>query len=162
MVQKKTTNRKSRSKDEIEEIPEDEIEEIPEDENKNREKREKPVRKKLPSNFLLTKLVRGELGLANTYWLCGGLLGIATLSLSWSPDILSNSLEDPTAAVIFYGLIILIFNILTAIGVWRSANKYKGNKTWGILAIISTLISAIWIIVSIIITVAHSIDYYSY
>ena len=119
---------------------------------------EKPIPEKNTSNFLLAKLVRGELGLANTYWLFGGLLGIATYILYYSPDILSARSEDPTVAIIFYGIMIFIFNIITVVGVWRSANKYQGKQTWAMLARLFTLISAIGIIVIIISTIIYSMD----
>ena len=102
-------------------------------------KRKKPQNK----NFFL-RFWNGDLSLPMSYWgvgiglglIFGILVGIFTISVGMSEDAM-------------WGFLIP-FQIYTVVGIWRSADKYKGAKFWSILAkvavifgIISNLLSMI-------------------
>ena len=92
---------------------------------------------KLISNFF-----NGNITLWKSFWIVGFcypyLLGLVFAILEY----LGLQLEG--TPYIFSSLL-LICQIFATIGVWRSANKYKGKKIFGILAKAFMLIAFIYI-----------------
>ena len=78
-------------------------------------------------NFFV-RFWKGDLSLPMSYWgvgvgigiIFGFLVGAFTISVGMSEDAM-------------WGFLIP-FQIYTVVGIWRSADKYKGTKFWAILA----------------------------
>ena len=83
--------------------------------------------KKSKDNFFV-RFWNGDLSLPMSYWgvgvgigiIFGFLVGAFTISVGMSEDAM-------------WGFFIP-FQIYTVVGIWRSADKYKGTKFWAILA----------------------------
>jgi len=100
---------------------------------------------KSPSNNSLLKLLRGELGLANTFWMFGVLGGTLFFFL-----ILTMAMIDEDLIMFFFSIWV-VYQFIINIGVIRSCKYYEGEKVWTALAIIvslgfSALIGFIWLI----------------
>lgn len=84
---------------------------------------------------------KGELGLEKVFWewaVFGGLLINIASSIGFLILVLNNQL---TAAVIVGYSLSLPYNLLVTVGVWRSAETYRGEKRWAELAKITTVIA---------------------
>ena len=81
-----------------------------------------------PSGPYLTRLWRGEVPLAETYWVWGVALGLLLFLLF--------RLTYGTLLVIGLLLLLLTFGhvVLISVAIWRSAGRYTGPKIWGVLA----------------------------
>lgn len=94
-----------------------------------------------PLRHLILALWNGQLPLAQAFWLYAVLYGflanlfsaIATLAA------LSAGASAVLAAAIHF--LPLPYNIVSGIGVWRSAGRYRGNPVWATLA---RLVAVIW------------------
>ena len=91
----------------------------------------------------LRRLWRGELPLADAFWnwaVFGGVLvnGITTflfLLLIWA---------DRPIEALFVGYAFSVpYNIIAAVGVWRSAEAYAGDRRWATVARIVTVIGMV-------------------
>ena len=84
-------------------------------------------------NFFV-RFWNGDLSLPMSYWgvgvgigiIFGFLVGAFTISVGMSEDAM-------------WGFLIP-FQIYTVVGIWRSADRYKGPKFWAILAKIAVII----------------------
>ena len=85
-------------------------------------------RKKSQNENFFVRFWNGDLSLPMSYWgvgvgiglIFGFSIGIFTVSVGMSEDAM-------------WGFLIP-FQIYTVVGIWRSADKYKGAKFWAILA----------------------------
>jgi hypothetical protein len=98
----------------------------------------------LSSNGLL-RLFRGELGLVNTFWLLGVVVGMIFFFIVFAVLLID---EDLT---MFFFSIWVIYQFMITIGVMRSSKYYKGEAIWAALAIIvslgfSALMGFIWLL----------------
>lgn len=88
----------------------------------------------------LLRLWRGELPLAEAFWnwaVVGGLIVNATTSIAFLMLIMA---DRPVAAIIAgYGFSVP-YNLVAAVGVWRSAARYGGDRRWADIARIVTVI----------------------
>jgi hypothetical protein len=102
-----------------------------------------------PTNFF-SKLAKGELGLAKTYWLYGVLVGIVV-------SIISNVITS------IGGLIILMlahtaYSIPVLMGIWRASSKYQGLKVWAILAKVAVVFGVIMLVVGLFFAGTDNLD----
>lgn len=91
---------------------------------------------------LIKKIWNGELPLFKVYWIYGVLGGlIIRLIVEGSYNLIS--LQYLT--VFSYTLITLIlaYQLLLSVGIWRSANAYQGSKEWALLAKIAAVLGLI-------------------
>lgn len=88
------------------------------------DKESKNAEKGLPKFF--GTLINGDLGLAKTYWL-------TYLLVNFIANILIGALRSPVTAFSTL-IVVLTWNVIVLIGLWRAANKYSGLKLWPILA----------------------------
>ena len=95
-------------------------------------------------NFFV-RFWNGDLSLPMSYWGVGVGIGIIFGFLVGAFTIAVGMSEDA-----MWGFFIP-FQIYTVVGIWRSANKYRGTKFWAILAkiavvfgIVSNLFSMIY------------------
>ena len=99
----------------------------------------------------VARLMRGELGLARTYWLFNWVAGVAIgfvlryLQIQTESSFLarygaqvpvSGLLVSDLLYVIFLALCasVLVYVVIVAIGTWRAADAYEGWRGWAILA----------------------------
>lgn len=89
------------------------------------------------------RLWRGELALDNAFWgwaVLGGLAVNVATSAAFAFLIIA---ERPVVALLIgYGLS-LPYNLVATVGVWRSADRYAGDRQWADLARIATVIGMI-------------------
>lgn len=82
----------------------------------------------------LRDLWRGDLPLQNAFWnwaVLGGL--IVNLASSAAFLLLMTADQMIPALIVGYGLSVP-YNILVSVGVWRSADRYEGERRWADLA----------------------------
>ena len=88
------------------------------------------------SPTVLTKLWRGDLGLAKSYWLWGiavcSILGIALNLINPAPGTLP-------ARILM--LIIMAYVAFVSIGIWRASDRYQGSRVWWALARLGVVIN---------------------
>tara|TARA_X000000950_G_scaffold48872_1_gene57005 strand:- start:3824 stop:4162 length:339 start_codon:yes stop_codon:yes gene_type:complete len=83
-------------------------------------------------NFFV-RFWNGKLSLPMSYWGVGVGIGIL-FGFIIVAFVIAAGLSDDA----MWGFIIP-FQIYTVVGIWRSANKYKGSKFWAILAKIAVV-----------------------
>lgn len=99
---------------------------------------------------VITRLWRGQYGLAKTWWLFG-VLGTALLNAISGP---LNAFAATTSlggaggvafliAVVIVAVVGVVYGVVVTVGVVRSALAYEGNRAWSWLAI--TLTASAWI-----------------
>jgi hypothetical protein len=87
----------------------------------------------------LRRLWNGDLPLAQAFWnwaVVGGILVNVPTSILFLALIMGNRIA--AAFVVGYA-VSLPYNIVAAVGVWRSAGRYEGERLWADLARIVTV-----------------------
>ena len=92
--------------------------------------------KKNNTNFFV-KFWNGDLSLPMSYWGVGVGVGLA---FGFTVGILLAILNMSEDAM--WGFIIP-FQVYTVVGIWRSADRYKGKKIWAILAKIAVVLGVL-------------------
>tara|TARA_B100000965_G_C19517222_1_gene724755 strand:- start:731 stop:1051 length:321 start_codon:yes stop_codon:yes gene_type:complete len=92
--------------------------------------------KKTKDNFFV-RFWNGQLSLPMSYWGVGVGIGILFSILVVIIIVMLGMHDDA-----MWGFIIP-FQIYTVVGIWRSADRYKGTKLWAILAKIAVVIGVI-------------------
>ncbi len=89
------------------------------------------------------RLWHGELALQNVFWnwaVFGGLI----VNLASSGMFLFLIMADRTILGIIVGYAFSVpFNIVVSVGVWRSAERFSGERRWADLARIVTVIGMV-------------------
>lgn len=91
----------------------------------------------------LLRLLRGELALENAFWnwaVFGGLIVNGTSSALFLFLIIA---DHPISALIFGYAFSVPYNIMVLIGVWRSADRYSGERRRADLMRIVTVVGMI-------------------
>lgn len=101
--------------------------------NADAPKAEKTIAQPASGSFI-SKLIRGDYGLAKTYWLFGVL---GNIILSAPLPFIAEEL------ILVLYLPLLSYSVVVLIAVWRAANRYRGPKYWATLAKIATVLG--WI-----------------
>ncbi len=87
----------------------------------------------------------GKIALWKSYWLVGELLNAIALLIIFNLEIhiFGNNkfleffpIINYSDLTLFSKLTILFWSIYITVGIWRSAEKYKGNLIWIILSLI--------------------------
>ena len=87
----------------------------------------------------LRRLWRGELALADAFWSWAVLGGLA-INLATSAALLVLIMQDrPILAFIAGYAPSVPYNVVVAVGVWRSAARYSGERRWADLARVVTI-----------------------
>lgn len=87
----------------------------------------------------LHRLWKGELALADAFWNWAVLGGIA-VNVATSVLFLFLVMADrPLAALVLGYALSMPYNVVVAVGVWRSADRYPGERRWADLARIATV-----------------------
>ncbi len=90
---------------------------------------------------LLKKFYAGDIILWKSYWLVGVLFSLVVGAVA---GLIMLSTGIITLGKIFYGA----WMIVSFVGVWRSADKYKGPRYWSNLAKIGTVVGIIQVLSS--------------
>lgn len=86
---------------------------------------------------------RGEAPLSSAFWnwaVLGGLLVNVVTSFLFLTFFMQN--QTLVALLIGYGVSIP-YNIFATVGVWRSANRFEGERKWADLAKVVTVIEMV-------------------
>ena len=87
----------------------------------------------------LRHLWLGELPLARAFW-HWGVLGGLVVNLSTTIAFLALIMQDRTAAAFVAGYALSVpYNIVVAVGVWRAAARYDGDRRLADLARVVTV-----------------------
>ncbi len=91
----------------------------------------------------LCRLWRGELPLPNAFWnwaVFGGFIINGATSALLFFLIMA---EHPIFALIVGYAPSIPYNVIVSVGVWRSANRFSGERRWADLARIATIVGMI-------------------
>ena len=91
----------------------------------------------------LGRLWRGELTLDEAFWTWAVLGGLVVNIASSALFVVLIMQEQQIAAFVVGYLFSVPYNILVAVGVWRSADKHDGDRRWAEIARIVTAAGAI-------------------
>ena len=97
------------------------------------------------NNLLIKNFFEGKIKLWKSYWLVGELLNGVVLLIIFNLEIYFFNTNSSVSQIpflnfsnfnIFSKLIIFFWTIFISVGIWRSAENYKGNLIWIILTFI--------------------------
>jgi len=91
----------------------------------------------------LVRLWNGELPLESAFWNWAVLGGLVVNALSSALFLILISDEQPILALIVGYVLPIPYNMVAAVGVWRAAGRYTGERKWADLARIVTLVGMI-------------------
>lgn len=99
---------------------------------------------------LLKELWRGDVPLVKTYWIYGVgvslLLNVALLALT----SMLSSVPAVSLPLFVLGILSILYTLFIAVGIWRSASKYQGNKVWAVLAKIMVVFSILRTVLNVV------------
>ena len=99
-----------------------------------------------PSPGFFRRLARGDYGLAKTYWLFGGVVGVVVSGIA--------GLIPSASATVPLLLVHAPYQALVVTGMWHAASKYNGRKLWAVLAKVWCVFGALMVIGSLILAVS--------
>lgn len=78
----------------------------------------------------LRRLWRGELPLAEAFWLWAVCVGITINMASLLVSLILVTEDRAIAGLIAGHVISLPYNVIAIVGVWRSAARHPGDRSW--------------------------------
>lgn len=92
------------------------------------------------SKSFFLKLMDGDFGLSDTYWLYGVVSGFGIRFIFWVLDHAQAHL------VVFVALwlLALAYQIMVWIGIWRAAEKYQGDGIWVVAAKVMVVVGIVF------------------
>lgn len=75
----------------------------------------------------MMKLIRGEYGLVNTFWLAVFLVGTVM-------NVIVIKLISSDVWAVLLNILVALYLIAASLGVWNAAKHYTGKKIWVFLA----------------------------
>ncbi len=91
----------------------------------------------------LRRLWRGELALADAFWNWAVFGGLAINVVTTALLLFLIMADRPIFAFIAGYAPAVPYNVIATIGVWRSAERYSGDRRWAELARIVTIIGMV-------------------
>ena len=88
----------------------------------------------------LQRLWRGELPLPDAFWTWAVLGGLVVNIVSSVGFLALISADQALAAVIVGYALSIPYNVVAAVGVWRSADRFEGERKWADLAKVVTIV----------------------
>ena len=94
---------------------------------------------------LISNFFEGKVKLWKSYWLVGELLNLVFLLIIFNLEIYFFNTNSSVTQIPFFNfvnftlfskIIIFFWTVFISIGIWRSAENYKGNIIWIILTFI--------------------------
>lgn len=89
------------------------------------------------------RLWRGELPLGDAFWNWAVLGGLLVNGISSALFLFLIMADRPVAALVAGYAVSVPYNVVTAVGVWRSAARYTGDRRWADLARAVTVVGMI-------------------
>ncbi len=91
----------------------------------------------------LRRLLRGELALADAFWSWAVLGGLAINGATTALLLILIVEDRPILAFIAGYAFSVPYNVIVSVGVWRSAERYCGERRWADLARIVTIVGMV-------------------
>ncbi len=91
----------------------------------------------------LGRLWHGELALQNAFWNWAVIGGLIVNGVSSALFLFLITADRPIPALIAGYAFTVPYNVIVAVGVWRSAERYAGERRWADLAQIVTVIGMV-------------------
>ena len=91
----------------------------------------------------LGRLWRGELTLDDAFWTWAVIGGLIVNGLSSAGFVYLVMAEQQVAALIVGYVFSIPYNVIVAVGVWRSAEHHEGDQRWAEIARIGTAVGMI-------------------
>ena len=97
------------------------------------------------SNILIKNFFEGKIQLWKSYWLVGELLNGIVLLILFNSEIYFFNTNSSVSQIpflnfsnltLFSKVVIFSWTIFISIGIWRSAENYKGNIIWILLTFV--------------------------
>jgi hypothetical protein len=88
----------------------------------------------------LSRLWRGELPLPEAFWNWAVLGGLAVNGITSILFLALIVADYPVTAIVVGYVFSVPYNIIVAVGVWRSAGRFQGDRRWADLARAVTVI----------------------
>ena len=97
------------------------------------------------SNILIKNFFEGKIQLWKSYWLVGELLNGIVLLILFNLEIYFFNTNSSVSQIpflnfsnltLFSKVVIFSWTIFISIGIWRSAENYKGNIIWILLTFV--------------------------
>ena len=95
---------------------------------------------KIVSQDFISRLTRGDFGLAKTFWLYGFLVSFM-LNIMFKIVEYSSLVEDDWLFII--GIGIVSWAVVAWTGIWRSASRHEGSPVWAVLAKSSVILGVL-------------------
>lgn len=92
-------------------------------------------------------LSKGDYGLVKTFWVYGASVNLVAISVL---TIVNSLVLNVILLVVFY-----CYTVLLLMGVWRAAANFAGPRLWGLLAELSCIFFALWLAVSLVMTLGR-------
>ncbi len=93
-----------------------------------------------PTGPYLTRLWRGEVSLAETYWGWGVVYPLGLVLLA---AITSKALPEITALIVWLQWLRVPYYAFISIAIWRSSGRYRGPRIWAGLARIAVVLGVL-------------------
>ena len=96
-------------------------------------------------NNLIIKFLKGDISLWKSYWIVGELLNALIILIIFNIEIriFNNSIINNQLLFLnfnyfndFSKIFLIFWTLFITIGIWKSAEKYKGNFIWTVLTLI--------------------------
>ncbi len=91
----------------------------------------------------LRRLWRGELALADAFWNWAVFGGLAINAVTTALLFFLIVADRPISALIAGYAFSVPYNVIVSMGVWRSAERYTGERRWADLARIVTIVGMV-------------------
>ena len=91
----------------------------------------------------LRRLWRGEMALPDAFWNWAVIGGLAVNLTSSAAFLFLIVADRPVVAAVAGYLVSVPYNIVVAVGVWRAAERYDGERRWADLARIVTAVGMV-------------------
>ena len=91
----------------------------------------------------LRRLWRGELELADALWNWAVFGGLAINAASSALFLFLIVADRPVSAIIAGYALSVPYNVVVAVGVWRSAERHAGERRWADFARIITIVAMV-------------------
>ena len=91
----------------------------------------------------IQRLWSGDLPLDEAFWTWAVVVGLA-INVTTSGLFLALMLADRPIAALITGYVLSVpYNVVAVVGVWRSADRYQGDRRWSDLARVTVVVGMV-------------------
>ncbi|WP_319583352.1 hypothetical protein [uncultured Pseudodesulfovibrio sp.] len=98
---------------------------------------------------MLARIWRGEEGLARTFWGWGFAVNIVLKGISLLLLAVAGQRSGFELVLLAFLLFMIAYQVFISVAIWRSANRYEGNRAWRFLAKAVVVLGAIQTVFSL-------------